>query len=82
MKKLVTVIIYVLVYVLFHMSTWIYYVICYSYTPCIHLYIICVQQFKKIILKNERNFHPENKRLAPIRRLSRLNAGSKRPSFK
>ena len=68
MKKLVTVIVYVHVYVLFHLSTWIYYVTCYSYA--LYVYTICGQQFKKIILKNGRNFNPENTRLALIRRLS------------
>ena len=46
---------------------------CYSLCPCPNVYTICGQQLKKeIILKNGRNFHPKNKRLAPIRRPPRL----------
>ena len=41
MKKLVTVIVYALVYVLFHLSMRIYYVTCYSYRR-IFVYIFCV----------------------------------------
>ena len=42
-----------------------------------HVYTIFGQQLKKkIILKNGRNFHTKNKRLAQIRRLPCLNAWS------
>ena len=80
MKKLVTVIVHALVYVLFHLSTWIYYVKCYSAMLC-YSYTLC-QQPKKLTLKNGKKFHTVNKRLTPIRRLPRLNAGSIRLSFK
>ena len=35
-EELATVIVYAFVYVLFNLSTWIYYVKCYSYTLCIN----------------------------------------------
>ena len=65
-EKTFTVIVSAFVYVLFHLSAWVYYVTRYSYTLCIHHF---GQQ-----LKNGRHFHTVNS-LAPIRRLPRLNDG-------
>ena len=81
MKKLVTVIVYALVYVLFHLST-IHMKADLTRHIIPYVYTIGSRQLKRINLKNGRNFHPGNKRPAPIRGLPRLKAETIRPSLK
>ena len=50
MKKLVTVIVYVFVYVQFHLSMRIYYVTCYSYTLCIHYLWSTIKKMEEMFM--------------------------------